>query len=204
VYNLRPLGGNPSVPSIADTDCRRQHFLANPSAFGQNSDSVSARRNILIALNIIWSESTPFEKPCVLMPYAEQPLANKHNQDFKLQTDQPTVSALDSRRGSAARRTFQNQLRTSAGPVTRVLRAKSREGRIVHLRLECARVPPPAPQLGGWCTIMIDVSDEQRSARKLRRLQSQLEQLARLNTAGEMASNLAELRGFEASPTLSD
>jgi two-component system sensor kinase FixL len=86
---------------------------------------------------------------------------------------------------------LQNQLRTSAGPVTRVLRAKSREGRIVHLRLECARIPPRAPQPGGWCAIMIDVSDEQRSAHKLRRLQSQLEQLARLNTAGEMASNLA-------------
>jgi two-component system sensor kinase FixL len=38
---------------------------------------------------------------------------------------------------------------------------------------------------------MIDVSDEQQSARRLRRLQSQLQQIARLNTAGEMASHLA-------------
>jgi hypothetical protein len=50
----RVLG--PGVQSSLWAWCRRQHFLANPSAFGQNPDSVSARHNILIELDIISSE----------------------------------------------------------------------------------------------------------------------------------------------------
>ena len=87
--------------------------------------------------------------------------------------------------------TLQHRLRSHprAPAASLVLRAINREGRTVHLRLECAPVVPA--QFGCWCAIMIDVSDEQQSARRLRRLQSQLQQIARLNTAGEMASHLA-------------
>jgi len=71
------------------------------------------------------------------------------------------------------------------------LRAKNRQGRTVSLRLE-STLETNHLEGGARCrSIMIDVSGEQQSARKLRLLQSQLTHVARLNTAGEMASSLA-------------
>ena len=96
-----------------------------------------------------------------------------------VQADRPTLSGL------------QERLQASAAPETQSLRAKNRQGRIVNLRLECRRVSPDLNREAGWRAILIDVSGEQLSARELRHLHTQLEQLGRLNTAGEMATSLA-------------
>ena len=96
-----------------------------------------------------------------------------------VQADRPTLSGL------------QQRLQASAAPETQSLRAKDRQGRIVNLRLECRRISPDLDREAGWRAILIDVSREQLSARKLRHLQMQLEQLGRLNAAGEMATSLA-------------
>ena len=96
-----------------------------------------------------------------------------------VQADRPTLSGL------------QKRLQASAAPETQSLRAKNRQGRIVNLRLECRRSSPDLDRESGWRAILIDVSGEQLSARERRHLHTQLEQLGRLNTAGEMATNLA-------------
>lgn len=70
------------------------------------------------------------------------------------------------------------------------LRVKSRQGRIVTVRLDSAAEHENDEPAGCRC-LMIDVSGEQRSARKLRQLQAQLAHVARLNTVGEMAAGLA-------------
>ncbi|MGH8165253.1 MAG: sensor histidine kinase, partial [Rhodanobacteraceae bacterium] len=58
-------------------------------------------------------------------------------------------------------------------------------------RLHSAGEPSAGEDARGCRCIMIDVSGEQKSARKLRQLQSQLAHMTRLNTAGELASSLA-------------
>lgn len=71
------------------------------------------------------------------------------------------------------------------------LRVKSRQGRIVTVRLDSAAERHENGEPAGCRCLMIDVSGEQRSARKLRQLQAQLAHVARLNTVGEMAAGLA-------------
>lgn len=86
------------------------------------------------------------------------------------------------------------ELRAGAGSVIPELRIKNRQGRLVSLRLESIRLASCDAHDNSSAivrSIMIDVSGEEQSARKLRHLQSQLAHLARLNTAGEMASSLA-------------
>jgi two-component system sensor kinase FixL len=83
------------------------------------------------------------------------------------------------------------QLRDTVRCFSRELRVKNRQGRLVNLRLESEREMDAVGTVTGCRCIMIDISDEQQSARQLRQLQSQLAHLARLRTAGEMASSLA-------------
>lgn len=86
----------------------------------------------------------------------------------------------------------QQKLRSGEGCINQELRVKSRQGRFVSLRLESVREARHGNGAVGGCrSIMIDISGEEKSARRLRRLQSQLTHVARLHTAGELASTLA-------------
>lgn len=69
------------------------------------------------------------------------------------------------------------------------LRIKNREGRSVTLRLHSTRETDR--DTGGYRSIMVDISGDEQSARRLRRLQSQLTHVARVQTAGELATSLA-------------
>lgn len=71
------------------------------------------------------------------------------------------------------------------------LRIKNRQGRSVSLRLESMRAAGDDDGAPCYRSIMIDISGEEQSARRLRRLQSQLTHVARVNTAGELATSLA-------------
>lgn len=71
------------------------------------------------------------------------------------------------------------------------LRIKNRQGRLINLRLESMRVRGSDAEPDHFRSAMIDISGEEQSARRLRRLQSQLAHVARLNTAGELATSLA-------------
>ena len=85
-----------------------------------------------------------------------------------------------------------SKLGSAGGCINQKLRVKNRQGRIATLWLKSDRAPNAcATHLSTFAASMIDVSGEQASARKLRSLQSQLTRLARLNTAGELASSLA-------------
>ncbi|VVN80949.1 ATP-binding protein [Pseudomonas fluorescens] len=84
-----------------------------------------------------------------------------------------------------------SKLSSPGGCVSQKLRVKNRQGRIATLWLKSDREPNACAHTEHFRTAMIDVSGEQESARKLRSLQSQLTRLARLNTAGELASSLA-------------
>lgn len=84
-----------------------------------------------------------------------------------------------------------SKLSSTGGCVSQRVRVKNRQGRIVTLWLKSDREPNPVERTSAFRTVMIDVSGEQESARKLRSLQSQLTRLARLNTAGELATSLA-------------
>lgn len=84
-----------------------------------------------------------------------------------------------------------SKLGSLGGCVSQKLRVKNRQGRIATLWLKSDREPNSNGPLEHFRTAMIDVSGEQESERKLRSLQSQLTRLARLNTAGELASSLA-------------
>lgn len=84
-----------------------------------------------------------------------------------------------------------HQVRSGESCLGHELRIKSRHGRVLALRLRA--MPERFPETGatGCRVIVIDISGEQQTARELRRLQSQLNHVARLNTVGEMASSLA-------------
>ncbi|WP_397448596.1 ATP-binding protein [Pseudomonas sp. NA-150] len=84
-----------------------------------------------------------------------------------------------------------SKLGTTDSCISHKLRVKNRQGRIATLWLKSDNVADPSHHTQCFRTAMIDVSGEQESARKLRSLQSQLTRLARLNTAGELASSLA-------------
>lgn len=78
------------------------------------------------------------------------------------------------------------------GNASQDLRVKNRQGWVVNVRLHSTRESSIGNGISPGCRcIMIDVSGEQQSARKLRHLQSQLAHMTRLNTVGELASNLA-------------
>lgn len=80
------------------------------------------------------------------------------------------------------------RLDNSHAAIGQEIRVKNRQGRFVGLRLESVQDESAA----GRCRmIMIDISGEQRSARRARRLQSQLTHMTRVHTAGEFASSLA-------------
>lgn len=81
------------------------------------------------------------------------------------------------------------RVRDGAAPCSEELRIRNRQGRTVSLRLYCVR-ETAAGEPRQRC-VLVDISGEQQSARTLRRLQSQIAHLARLNTAGELASSLA-------------
>lgn len=90
----------------------------------------------------------------------------------------------------------QHKLLTCGHCTSQELRVKNRQGRMVSLRLESMRESDThetsyAKGAARCRSIMIDVSGEQQSARKLRRLQSQLTHVARLSTAGELTCCLA-------------
>ncbi|WP_347906085.1 ATP-binding protein [Pseudomonas purpurea] len=75
--------------------------------------------------------------------------------------------------------------------VSQKLRVKNRHGRVATLWLKSDSDPNTSAHTECFRTVMVDVSGEQESAQKMRRMQSQLSRLARLNTAGELASSLA-------------
>ncbi|WP_166265524.1 sensor histidine kinase [Marinobacter caseinilyticus] len=83
------------------------------------------------------------------------------------------------------------QLGSSAGGHSATLRIKNRQGRLLTLWLQSQVVMGQTNANTIIRTIMVDISGEQASARKLRSLQSQLAHLSRLNTAGELAASLA-------------
>jgi len=87
--------------------------------------------------------------------------------------------------------THLNKLGNSGSCVSHKLRVKNRLGRIATLWLKSDADPAPSGSAKSFRTMMIDVSREQESARKMRSLQAQLSRLARLNTAGELATSLA-------------
>lgn len=82
------------------------------------------------------------------------------------------------------------RLRGSEQRSSQELRVKNRQGRFIDLRLTSVAADGRSGTAGSR-TLMVDISGEERSARKLRHLQSSLEHVARLNTAGELASSLA-------------
>ncbi|MDB5981097.1 MAG: multi-sensor signal transduction histidine kinase [Pseudomonas sp.] len=95
---------------------------------------------------------------------------------------------------SADKHQFHAHLSTlsdAGGCVSQMLRVKNRQGRIATLWLKSDRDPHPSAYTGCFRTVMTDVSSEQESGKKLRSLQTQLMLLARLNTAGELATSLA-------------
>ena len=85
----------------------------------------------------------------------------------------------------------QRKVQVSDNRVSQEICIKNRQGRIVSLRLESIRESGPDQDSSGCRSILIDISGEMKSQRKLRRLQSQLSHLARLNTIGELAASLA-------------
>lgn len=85
----------------------------------------------------------------------------------------------------------QQRLRTCEDCISQELRVKNRQGRSVSLRLKSMRETTSGNGAVGSRSIMIDISGEERSARRLRHLQSQLTHVARLHTAGELATSLA-------------
>ncbi|MGR9108475.1 MAG: sensor histidine kinase, partial [Gammaproteobacteria bacterium] len=85
----------------------------------------------------------------------------------------------------------QQKVRGSETSITQELCIKNRQGRIVTLRLDSVREKRRYTPATACRSIMIDISGELKSARKLRRLQSQLNHLARLHTIGELAASLA-------------
>lgn len=94
----------------------------------------------------------------------------------------------------ADKQLFQNHLSklgSVGGCVNQKLRVKNRQGRIATLWLKSDRQRNTARHIEHFRCVMIDVSGEQETARKLRSLQSQLTRLARLNTAGELVTSLA-------------
>ncbi|MDB6142010.1 MAG: multi-sensor signal transduction histidine kinase [Pseudomonas sp.] len=84
-----------------------------------------------------------------------------------------------------------SKLSISGGCVSQKLRVKNRQGRIATLWLKSDRELNPSEHTGSFRTVMTDVSSEQEYEKKLRSLQTQLVRLARLNTAGELATSLA-------------
>lgn len=82
-----------------------------------------------------------------------------------------------------------DNLQAGAQPLSQELRIKNRQGRTVALRLQSASARRGGA--AGFSSIMIDVSDDERSARQLRQLQSQIAHIARVGTAGELATSLA-------------
>ncbi|MGH8127154.1 MAG: PAS domain-containing sensor histidine kinase [Gammaproteobacteria bacterium] len=85
----------------------------------------------------------------------------------------------------------QQQLRDCSECVSQDLRIKNRQGRIVSLRLESVREAQVANAAAGCRSVMVDISGEEQSARRLRYLQSQLAHVTRVHTAGELATSLA-------------
>lgn len=86
----------------------------------------------------------------------------------------------------------QQQLRERDECTRQALRIKNRQGRMVSLRLESVRESTGIDgDAAGSRSVLVDISGEEQSARKLRRLQSQLAHLTRLQTAGELATSLA-------------
>lgn len=86
----------------------------------------------------------------------------------------------------------QQRLRACGKCVRQALQVKNRHGRMVRVRLESVR---EAAGVDGATTVfrsmLIDISGEEQSARKLRRLQLEMAHLTRLRTAGELATSLA-------------
>ncbi len=86
---------------------------------------------------------------------------------------------------------YQQQVQGCEDCVRLELFVKNRQGRTVGLRLDSVRETGWHPGAAGCRSVMIDISGEMKLARKLRRLQAQLNRLERLNTIGELASKLA-------------
>lgn len=91
---------------------------------------------------------------------------------------------------------YRRQIGSDDACLSHELRIKNHQGRIVSLRMEGVRGSIDEDgtvgcKTGGCRMIMIDISGEQQSARELRRLQLQLNHVARLNTVGELAASLA-------------
>jgi two-component system, LuxR family, sensor kinase FixL len=84
-----------------------------------------------------------------------------------------------------------DRVRTAGQCLSQELRVKNRQGRTLSLRLQSAPEPGSSQGAAGCRSLLIDVSREQRAARKLRQLQSQIAHFTRLNTAGELATSLA-------------
>ena len=85
----------------------------------------------------------------------------------------------------------QRRLAACDDDVTQELRVKNRQGRIATVQLTSVRAVAGPDGARCYRSIMVDVSGEQRSAREISRLRSQLTHATRLNTAGELASRLA-------------
>lgn len=84
------------------------------------------------------------------------------------------------------------QLQESDECIRQALRIKNHQGRILRLRLETVRESASIDgKTTGVRSVLVDISGQEQSARKQRRLQSQLTHLARLQTAGELATSLA-------------
>lgn len=77
------------------------------------------------------------------------------------------------------------------GKALHEIRLKNRHGQFIEVRLQSARIPDREHSPSLCQTALIDITEHRRAEQNATLLQAQLSHVARLNTVGEMASNLA-------------